>query len=154
MTTTELIRPGAPPTPRARVAGLDVARFLALAGMVVAHLCPPVGYTGVLVDGLPSALFAALAGVSMVFLTPGRLVVRGAMLIALHWALTPIAGVTDGPATASTYGSAAAGETPGRTARLAVTANAVTRRGRRRESGSVIEGNLPWGQSWVCRAGG
>ncbi|MGX0118934.1 DUF418 domain-containing protein [Corynebacterium otitidis] len=95
MTTTELIRPGAPPTPRARVAGLDVARFLALAGMVVAHLCPPVGYTGVLVDGLPSALFAALAGVSMVFLTPGRLVVRGAILIALHWALTPIAGVID-----------------------------------------------------------
>lgn len=78
-----------------RVAGLDVARFLALAGMVVAHLYPPEGYAGVLVDGLPSALFATLAGVSMVFLTPWRLVVRGAILITLHWALSPIAGVIE-----------------------------------------------------------
>src|SRR4051812_31274025 len=88
--------------PTARLVGIDVARCLALLGMVAAHLLDdrtPDGHltlTSQLVDGRASALFAVLAGVSLALMsgrtTPltgrplgqatARLAVR-ALLIAL-----------------------------------------------------------------------
>lgn len=52
-----------------RIAGVDVARGLALVGMFVAHLLPVEEET--LADGRSSVLFATLAGVSLGLLTGG-----------------------------------------------------------------------------------
>ena len=67
----------------ARLVGLDVARALALLGMVATHLLPeatPAGeltWTQELAGGRASALFAVLAGVSLALMTGGRTPVRG-----------------------------------------------------------------------------
>ena len=98
--------PARPP----RIAGLDVARALALFGMFAAHIgnagqYGPGGWRWlVATHGRSSALFAVLAGVSIALmltrapaLHPGvdavrhtrvRVAVRGGMLIALGWILT------------------------------------------------------------------
>lgn len=101
----------APVTP-ARVTGLDVARAVAVLGMVAAHVGnddPAAGGMRVLAisHGLPSAAFAVLAGVSMTLMLTGRgaiplgavtaerlthtrvrIAVRGALLIVLGYLLT------------------------------------------------------------------
>ncbi|MGX1739530.1 heparan-alpha-glucosaminide N-acetyltransferase domain-containing protein [Corynebacterium flavescens] len=57
-----------------RVAGVDIARAVAIIGMVAAHFIPPdpqgLGFVLVdeITDGLPAALFAVLAGVSLSFM--------------------------------------------------------------------------------------
>ncbi len=63
----------------ARIVGIDVARTLALLGMVVAHMIDPFTDGGdsldpwyLLVSGRSSALFAVLAGVSIVLSTQSR----------------------------------------------------------------------------------
>ena len=48
-----------------RVSGVDIARALALIGMVCAHSIMPEGFAGQLTYGFPSATFAFLAGISM-----------------------------------------------------------------------------------------
>ncbi|WJZ07414.1 hypothetical protein CGLAUT_04580 [Corynebacterium glaucum] len=80
-----------------RVIGVDVARAVALIGMMVAHLTYSDGIAAEVVYGFPSALFALLAGVSMGFMAgrgarPVHFIVRGVILIALHLALLPFAG--------------------------------------------------------------
>ena len=67
--------------PRSRVVGVDVARCLALLGMMATHILPgvvdgdvPLGFQ--LAAGRASALFAVLAGVSLV-LVGGREPLRG-----------------------------------------------------------------------------
>ena len=66
----------AAPAPRARLLGVDAARGLALAGMVVVHVTPgtpddePVPLGDVLASGRASALFAVLA--APVVSHPGR----------------------------------------------------------------------------------
>ncbi|RSZ65449.1 hypothetical protein EAH68_01425 [Corynebacterium hylobatis] len=72
-----------------RLHGLDLARALALIGMMAAHLGPGYPVTG----GYPSVLFAVLAGVSMGIISaraPGelpdtrfRLLLRGVILVGL-----------------------------------------------------------------------
>lgn len=70
-------------SPRARLVGLDVARALALLGMVATHLLLEVGPDGQqtwphdLAGGRASSLFAVLAGVTLAFLTGGRTPLRG-----------------------------------------------------------------------------
>jgi hypothetical protein len=60
------------------VVGVDVARCLALLGMMATHVLDPIGDDGriawpqELAGGRSSALFAVLAGVSMSFMTGGR----------------------------------------------------------------------------------
>lgn len=54
---------------RARVVGIDVARGLAILGMLVAHAAPRVNDSEFLVDGRSSILFATLAGVSLGLMT-------------------------------------------------------------------------------------
>lgn len=66
-----------------RLVGLDVARALALLGMVATHMLPPATPEGgltwyqELAGGRASALFAVLAGVALAFLTGRRTPVQG-----------------------------------------------------------------------------
>lgn len=80
-----------------RIVGIDAARAVALAAMIVAHLTVSDGLTAQLLFGFPAGLFAFLAGVSMGLMRarPAQFVVRGACLIALHIALVPFAGTIE-----------------------------------------------------------
>lgn len=78
-----------------RVVGVDVARAVALIGMICAHLTYPDGVLAEVLYGFPSALFAFLAGVSMSLMAkggarPAHFIVRGLLLIALSYALGAI----------------------------------------------------------------
>jgi uncharacterized membrane protein len=90
-----------------RIEGIDVARGIAVLGMVTAHVGPddhgpvPPGGFAQLADGRPAALFVVLAGVGLGLLSGGqdpvqgtrlvqsrlRILVRGALLLALGQAL-------------------------------------------------------------------
>src|SRR3954468_8624567 len=67
----------------ARLVGLDVARCLALVGMVSVHVVPARAANGQLTlahnlaAGRSAALFAVLAGVSLALMTGGETQVRG-----------------------------------------------------------------------------
>ncbi|WCZ38541.1 DUF1624 domain-containing protein [Corynebacterium jeddahense] len=76
----------------ARNVGVDVTRAIALIGMFVSHLSYPSGILAEVVYGFPAALFAFVAGVSMAFMSaggarPAHFVVRGLVLVALHFGL-------------------------------------------------------------------
>lgn len=70
---------------------------MALIAMIVAHLTAPGGIAAQLLFGFPAGLFAFLAGVSMGLMRarPAQFVVRGACLIALHFALVPFSGTIE-----------------------------------------------------------
>lgn len=88
-----------------RLFALDTARFVAVIGMVAAHvsLIPVPGLSSI-VDGPPSTLFAVLGGASAVLATQGRaarsgrlaadvsLVARGLILVALGFLLQFFSG--------------------------------------------------------------
>ena len=73
-----------------RLVGIDLARFVAVVGMMAAHLMPPSGYPGHVawvsraVDGNASTLFAVLGGVSVVLASRSALA-RGEVAAA-RWA--------------------------------------------------------------------
>ncbi|MFE2517853.1 DUF418 domain-containing protein [Streptomyces mirabilis] len=91
-----------------RLIGLDLARGLAVFGMYAAHVGPdpsvggPLGWVMEVARGRSSALFALLAGFTLVLLTGrsqprtgragrqamGRVLIRSAVLVALGYALT------------------------------------------------------------------
>lgn len=78
-----------------RVVGVDVARAVALIGMICAHLTYPGGVLAEVLYGFPSALFAFLAGVSMSLMAqggarPAHFIVRGVLLIVLSLMLSAI----------------------------------------------------------------
>ncbi|TBO57721.1 DUF418 domain-containing protein [Streptomyces kasugaensis] len=97
-----------PAAATARLIGVDLARGVAIFGMYAAHVGPdpsvggPVGFLLELSHGRPSALFALLAGFSLVLLTGrraprtgragrqavARVLIRSAVLLALGTALT------------------------------------------------------------------
>ncbi|MCH6196827.1 DUF1624 domain-containing protein [Corynebacterium mastitidis] len=55
-----------PPAPtRTRIDGFDLARALAIIGMMTSHLGPDLPWVNAASNGFPSALFAVLAGVSL-----------------------------------------------------------------------------------------
>src|SRR3954451_3014818 len=56
--------------PTGRIAGVDIARGIAVLGMFVAHVLPD-GETENLADGRSSVLFATLAGMSLGLITGG-----------------------------------------------------------------------------------
>ncbi|AEE46799.1 heparan-alpha-glucosaminide N-acetyltransferase domain-containing protein [Cellulomonas fimi] len=70
-----------------RIAGVDVARGLAVLGMMTAHVGPddhgpvPPGGWSQLADGRPSALFVVLAGVGLALLSGGVAPVSGTRLV-------------------------------------------------------------------------
>ena len=70
-----LVQPG-------RIVGLDVARCLALIGMIATHALPPIDEQGVtivqqLAGGRSAALFAVLAGVSIALMSGGTSPLQG-----------------------------------------------------------------------------
>ncbi|WP_369245003.1 DUF418 domain-containing protein [Streptomyces sp. R41] len=93
-----------------RLIGIDLARGLAVFGMYAAHIGPepsmggPLGFVMELARGRSSALFALLAGFSLVLITGrphprtgragrhavGRILIRSVVLIALGFALTAL----------------------------------------------------------------
>ena len=77
-----------------RNVGIDAARAVALVAMMVAHLTLQEGITAQVLFGFPAALFAFIAGVSMGYMRaqPAEFIVRGILLIALHFALAPFSG--------------------------------------------------------------
>lgn len=91
-----------PLAPPSRIIGLDIARGLAIIGMITAHI-GPLGFLGAKnpTDGYPSALFAVLAGVSMSIMASSglkrggsamstsrkQLILRGLLLTVLAIAL-------------------------------------------------------------------
>ncbi|WP_137722984.1 acyltransferase family protein [Prescottella subtropica] len=98
--------PAAVGSGRARIVAVDVARALALIGMIVSHLMPPEGAWGRVFLGFPSALFAVLSGVSLAIMADRgnrsggdelagirhSLMVRGVLLILLQQLLAPVSG--------------------------------------------------------------
>ncbi|WP_431950273.1 DUF418 domain-containing protein [Actinacidiphila sp. bgisy167] len=103
------------PAAAGRLIGVDLARGLAIAGMFAAHVGPdpsvggPLGWVMELARGRSSALFALLAGFSLVLLTGrpeprtgragrqavGRVVIRAAVLIVLGSLLTDVGTSVD-----------------------------------------------------------
>ncbi|MEU6259423.1 DUF418 domain-containing protein [Streptomyces sp. NPDC047043] len=107
-------RPDAPQAVRTpstgRLVGIDLARGLAVLGMYAAHVGPdptiggPLGFVLELARGRASALFALLAGFSLILITGrpqsrtgragrqavGRIVIRSLVLMALGFALTAL----------------------------------------------------------------
>ncbi|PFG27812.1 membrane protein [Corynebacterium renale] len=78
-----------------RVIAIDVARAIALIGMVVAHLYPFPGLAGEFFKGFPAALFAVLSGVSLYFMrkhSRQSVALRGAIIAVLGLAIAPWAG--------------------------------------------------------------
>src|SRR5215213_7671585 len=71
-----------PVVPPGRVVGIDVARCVALLGMIATHVLPSADENGVTVaqqvaGGRASALFAVLAGVSLALMSGGTTPVHG-----------------------------------------------------------------------------
>lgn len=109
LSDTRLAPPARPARQRVRYVGIDLARFIAIAGMMAAHLLAPLAMfpgvsdsdrelamgTSLISNGAPAALFAVLGGVSIVFATRKQLsgglvgkamasvAVRGVVLIVL-----------------------------------------------------------------------
>ncbi len=78
-----------PLVPPGRVVGLDVARCLALVGMIATHVLATVGEDGgvtwphQVAGGRASALFAVLAGVSLALMSGRQVPVRGRARVAV-----------------------------------------------------------------------
>lgn len=99
---------------RPRILGLDIARGLAILGMIYLHLGHPLWQTKVILSGLPAALFAVIAGVTMMLIwtnasaratsqaqattqahttqTIAKLAARGALITLIGLALLPAGG--------------------------------------------------------------
>lgn len=89
---------------RPRILGLDIARGLAILGMIYLHLGHPLWQAKVILSGLPAALFAVIAGVTMMLIwtnataraatlqTIAKLAARGALITLIGLALLPVGG--------------------------------------------------------------
>ena len=82
-----------------RIVGLDIARSLAIIGMVVLHMASLVWHTKVILNGLPAALFAILAGVTLMIIARSftvttllRILARGCIITLIGLALLPLGG--------------------------------------------------------------
>lgn len=114
--------PAAPPSPalheaRPRLEGVDLARWVAIAGMLIVHFSVPfipdntvtAWLTHQAAWGRSTILFTFLAGVSLALIsgarephrgsqghvTAGRVAVRGVMLMLIGWMLTAIVAPTE-----------------------------------------------------------
>lgn len=82
-----------------RIVGLDVARSLAIIGMITIHMASLLWSTKVMLSGLPASLFAIIAGATMMIIGRNytstaflRLIARGALIILIGLALLPVGG--------------------------------------------------------------
>ena len=83
----------------ARIVGLDIARSLAIIGMIVLHMANLVWSTKVVLSGLPAAGFVIIAGTTMMILARDyslrvfmKLVARGCLIMLIGVALLPVGG--------------------------------------------------------------
>ena len=82
-----------------RIIGLDIARALAIIGMIVLHMASLVWHTKVILNGLPAALFAILAGITLMIIARDftvttflRTIARGCIITLIGLALLPVGG--------------------------------------------------------------
>ena len=82
-----------------RIIGLDIARSLAIIGMIVLHMVSLVWHTKVILNGLPAALFAILAGITLMIIARDftvttflRIIARGCIITLIGLALLPVGG--------------------------------------------------------------
>ena len=82
-----------------RIIGLDIARSLAIIGMIVLHMASLVWHTKVILNGLPAALFAILAGITLMIIARDftvttflRIIARGCIVTLIGLALLPVGG--------------------------------------------------------------
>ena len=82
-----------------RIIGLDIARSLAIIGMIVLHMASLVWHTKVILNGLPAALFAILAGITLMIISRDftvttflRTIARGCIITLIGLALLPVGG--------------------------------------------------------------
>ncbi|MDU7361870.1 MAG: DUF418 domain-containing protein [Propionibacteriaceae bacterium] len=82
-----------------RIVGLDVARSLAIIGMIIVHMAALSWRTKVIISGLPAAFFAVIAGITFMLIgrnynvtTFMKLVARGCIITLLGLALLPLGG--------------------------------------------------------------
>jgi len=82
-----------------RIIGLDIARSLAIIGMIVLHMASLVWHTKVILNGLPAALFAILAGITLMIIARDftvttflRTIARGCIITLIGLALLPVGG--------------------------------------------------------------
>lgn len=101
------------PGKRPRILGLDIARGVAIIGMIYLHLGHPLWQAKVVLSGLPAALFAVIAGVTTMLIwhnakrratvttaasaattaqTVAKLAARGAIIMLIGLALLPAGG--------------------------------------------------------------
>ena len=83
----------------ARIVGLDIARSLAIIGMIILHMANLVWGVKVVLSGLPAAGFAIIAGATMMILARDyslrvfmKLVARGCLIMLIGLALLPVGG--------------------------------------------------------------
>lgn len=83
----------------ARIAGLDIARSLAIIGMIILHMANLVWGTKVVLSGLPAAGFSIIAGTTMMILSRDyslrvflQLIARGLIVLLIGVALLPVGG--------------------------------------------------------------
>lgn len=84
---------------RARIVGLDIARSLAIIGMIILHMANLVWSAKVVLSGLPAAGFAIIAGTTMMILARDyslrvflKLVARGLIVMLIGVTLLPVGG--------------------------------------------------------------
>lgn len=82
-----------------RIIGLGIARALAIIGMIVLHMVSLVWHTKVILNGLPAALFAILAGITLMIIARDftvttflRIIARGCIITLIGLALLPVGG--------------------------------------------------------------
>lgn len=98
--SAETVADGTANAKRPRILGLDIARGLAILGMIYLHLGHPLWQTKVILSGLPAALFAVIAGVTMMLIwtnastaqTIAKLAARGALITLIGLSLLPAGG--------------------------------------------------------------
>ncbi|AIT62129.1 heparan-alpha-glucosaminide N-acetyltransferase domain-containing protein [Corynebacterium doosanense] len=82
-----------------RIHGIDLARGLAILGMMLAHFADPLSRVGTLIDGFPSTLFAVVAGFSLALIhsrapeSPAPLLIRGVILFLLGSAISAVPSI-------------------------------------------------------------
>lgn len=86
-------------TTKKRLIGVDVARGMALIGMMAIHILPSFDenfeptLAWTIFSGVSAGLFALLAGVSLTFISGGMTPLAGRALTAAKWALAARAGI-------------------------------------------------------------
>lgn len=80
-----------------RIIGLDAARTVAIIGMIIAHMASLVWTTKIILTGIPAAMFAVIAGTTMMLIgrnyssvTFLKILVRGALIALIGIVLLPV----------------------------------------------------------------